>query len=154
MKPTPRLILELRPSRRAVVIVGIGAAATGALILALPLSWWVATVALAAIGAHAAFAIRRLRAAPAAIYVGIDRRITVVDRSGHTHDGRILDDSFVAASLTTIVWRSDSARPWQPARTLLIVPDMIAPDDFRRLRLVLRYGRRAEPEGSSEVDAA
>ncbi len=40
-----------------------------------------------------------------------------------------------------VVWRPDGAR-W--SRTVLIVPDMLPAEDFRRLRVMLRYARSAE----------
>ena len=44
----------------------------------------------------------------------------------------------MSAALTSIVWRPDGAR-W--SRSILVLPDMLAPDDFRRLRVMLRYAR-------------
>jgi len=30
---------------------------------------------------------------------------------------------------------------WRPARTIVVLPDTLAADEFRRLRVALRYGR-------------
>ena len=43
------------------------------------------------------------------------------------------------------MWRPDGAR-W--SRAILIVPDMLPPDDFRRLRVMLRYARSAVVQGA------
>jgi len=83
------------------------------------------------------------RGVPALLHVGIDRRLAVTDRLGRSHDGAILDASYVGAMLTTLVWRADSDRWWRPARTILFLTDSLSPDEFRRLRVVLRYGRPA-----------
>jgi len=80
---------------------------------------------------------------PAVLHVGIDRRLGVTDRLGRSHDGAILDASYVGAMLTTLVWRADGDRWWRPARTILFLTDSLSPDEFRRLRVVLRYGRPA-----------
>lgn len=64
----------------------------------------------------------------------------------------ILADSYVGPRLTTIVWRPDGARR---VKTLVVMADTFAADDFRRLRVALRYGRAAAAEaGISGVDAA
>ncbi len=81
------------------------------------------------------------RGVPALLHVGIDRRVAVTDRTGRSREGAILDASYVGPSLTTLVWRADGDRWWRPARTILFLVDSLPPDDFRRLRVVLRYGR-------------
>ena len=93
------------------------------------------------------------RGVPAFVHVGIDRRITVTDRTGRSRSGAILDDSYVGAALTTIVWSATDDRWWRPARTILFVPDSLPPDEFRRLRVVLRYGSPPGEAATSDVDA-
>ena len=126
-----------------------------ALVLALPLDTWSMAAALTAIAIVAARGFRRFagRAAPVLLCVGHDRRIAITTRDGRSRDGVILDDSYVGAGLTTIVWRPDRARRFAPARTMLILPDMLAPDEFRRLRVLLRYGRPVVAEETSGRDA-
>ena len=69
---------------------------------------------------------------------------------GCSCDGTILDATYVGARLVTIVWRADADRAgWRrlrPARTIVVLPDTLPADDFRRLRVVLRYGRVASTE--------
>ena len=67
-------------------------------------------------------------------------------------DGRILaghvrSSSYVSARLTTIVWRADGERR---LRSILILPDMVSADAFRRLRVMLRYARSGEVEAAPE----
>jgi len=81
------------------------------------------------------------RGVPAILHVGVDRRITVTGRDGRSRSGAILDDSYVGARLTTIVWRADGRPWWRPASVVLVLPDTLPADDFRRLRVALRYGR-------------
>jgi hypothetical protein len=87
---------------------------------------------------------------PALLHVGIDRRITVTGRNGRSRAGVILDDSYVGAWLTTIVWRWDGMPWWHPARAIVVLPDTLPRDEFRRLRVVLRYGQPVAGETSSE----
>ena len=132
-----------------------GSVATVALVAAMPLPLALqcgAAVVIVAIGV-AGSARCSGRRVPALIHVGADRRIAVTDRRGRTRDGAILDDSFVSARLATIVWRTDNARWWQPAATIVVLADMLPADDFRRLRVLLRYGRPAAVAGSNDVAA-
>ena len=93
------------------------------------------------------------RGVPALLHVGHDRRITVTGYDGRSRAGTILDDSFVGAWLTTIVWQPDGMPWWRPAPAIVVLPDMLAPDEFRRLRVALRYGRPAAADTASDVDA-
>jgi len=156
MKPPPRLRVEPRPSRIACVAIAIGCISTGMLIVALPLEPWTVALTLLAIAGVALHGLRRCAGHrfPALLHIGLDRRLTVTARDGRSRDGSILDDSYVGARLTTIVWRPDNAPWYAPARTILILPDTLPADDFRRLRVVLRYGRPAVDARTSGVDAA
>jgi hypothetical protein len=160
MKRSPPLFLEPRASRLGRLFVLAGGVTTAALILWLPLARELTTVALFLI-AHATIdGVRRCadRGVPASLHVGTDRRITVRDRDGHVADGTILDGTYVGTCVTTIVWRADSDgsgwRRLRPARAIVVLPDTLPADDFRRLRVVLRYGRVARPErGTSGATA-
>jgi hypothetical protein len=155
MRDSPQLRLTLRPSRLAAAAILLGAAATAALVLSLPLDPWVIAVALIAIGIVAVRGRRQCagRDVPARIEVGLDRRLTVTARNGRVRVGSILDDSYVGVGLTTIVWRPDRARWYEPARAIVILKDSLAADDFRRLRVILRYGQPAADGLASGRDA-
>jgi len=150
MKPTPRLRLLPRPSR-----IGCAALAAACAVTSILLAWLPVPIVGQLAGAVAVLAVLVSglwrctgRGVPALVHVGIDRRVTVTDRDGRSRDGAILDDSYVGARLTTIVWRADGDPWWRPARAILVLPDTLPPDDFRRLRVALRYGR---PPGSDET---
>jgi hypothetical protein len=155
MKPPPRLRLEPRPSRIGCVAIGIGCASTSVLLASLPLPIAGYVAGGAALLAVLASGLWRCtgRGVPAIVHVGLDRRVTVSDRGGRSRSGAILDDSYVGAQLTTIVWREDRAPWWRPARAILVLPDTLPPDDFRRLRVALRYGRAPAAEATRGVDA-
>jgi hypothetical protein len=145
MKSHSRLRLEPRPSRVACAAILILCSATAVLVAALRMHVLLTLGCAAIVIAVLASTLWRCigRGVPALLHVGIDRRLAVTDRTGRSHEGAILDASYVGASLTTIVWRADSDRLWRPARTILILADSLPPDEFRRLRVVLRYGRPA-----------
>jgi len=114
-------------------------AATASLLLALPLPLEARMGGGIGVALAGALALRSVVgvAAAARLVVGLDRRIAVTRRDGRTAAGTVLGDSCVGARLTTIVWRPDGARL---ARALIVVPDVMPAEDFRRLRVVLRYG--------------
>jgi hypothetical protein len=155
MKPPPRLRLEPRPSRVARALIASACAGTAALIIVLPLPFWVSGAGLLAVVGVAAHGFRRCtgRGVPALLHVGADRRITTTGRDGRSRNGAILADSYVGAHLTTIVWRPDGARIWEPAQSILLLSDMLPRDEFRQLRVLLRYGRPAVDEMTSGADA-
>ena len=153
--PPPRLRLEPRPSRIGCASVATACTLTLLLVGALPLPMAakvpVATVVLAVL----ASGLWRCsgRGVPALLHVGLDRRITVTGRDGRSRAGVVLDDSYVGAWLTTIVWRVDGMPWWQPAHAILVLPDTLPMDEFRRLRVVLRYGRPAAAGATSGMEA-
>lgn len=155
MKLPPRLRLEPRPSRVAGVAVTVGGAAMATLVLALPLDAWTTAGALLAIAVAAGRGVWHCagRGVPALLHIGHDRRLAVTGRDGRARDGEILDDTYVGARLTTIVWRPDCAAWFRPARTIVILPDTLPADDFRRLRVLLRYGRPRSEDSTSDRDA-
>jgi hypothetical protein len=155
MDPPPRTRLELRPSRIDCALTSLACVATAALLAALPLPWLAQGAGAAAVLAVLAHGLRRAtgRGIPLSIEVGIDRTLVVTDRRGRSRAGSIRDASYVGAWVTTIVWRAAAAPWWHPASTLLVLPDMLPPDEFRRLRVVLRYGWPLAGGASSGVDA-
>lgn len=128
--------MTLRRSRLAEAFVAAGAAVTLALTWATPLAWELQLPAIGWIGAAALRALRRLRAV-ARLRVEQSGEVQVDGVSGELRDG-----SFVAPWLTVVRWRPRGA--WLE-RTLLLVPDMLDADDFRRLRVLLRLGNEKGP---------
>jgi hypothetical protein len=160
MRLPPPLHLSPRPSRIGRAAIIAGGLVTAMLIGALPLPWYCrmgAVVAIAAVGR------RGMRdcagpGVPSLLLVGADRRIAVRDARGRLVRGTILDATYVGTALTSVVWRADcNGSRWGgllSPRTLLILPDTLPPDDFRQLRVMLRYGRVAAPEGDTSGTAA
>jgi hypothetical protein len=149
MRTSARLRLEPRPSRiGCIAVLGACALAAGLLAtLALPLTVTVAGGCL--VFASLVSSLWRCSGCgvPALLHVGLDRRITVTGSDGRSQSGAILDDSYVGAWLTVIVWRTDDLPWWRPAGAVLVLVDTLPQEDFRRLRVVLRYGRAAATSG-------
>jgi hypothetical protein len=156
MKLLPLLRLEPRRSRIGCALITAACAMTSLLLALLPLPLAACVAGAAAILGVLATGLRRFvgRGVPALVHVGIDRRITVTDRGGRSRTGSILDDSYVGAWLTTIIWSADGDPWWLPARAILVLPDTLPRDEFRRLRVVLRYGRPVAEGETSGTEAA
>jgi hypothetical protein len=145
MPNAPRLRIELRPSLGLRRVIVAAAAATLVLLLCLPLATAVKVAGALLVVLVAAREVDRCseRGVPALLHVGIDHRLTVTDASGRSHDGEVRPGSFVAASCICLRWRPTlPTRQWLrwDGRTVLIVPDMAAPEVLRELRVRLRYG--------------
>jgi hypothetical protein len=142
MKATPALRISLGPSRSASALICVASLATAALVAWLPGAAALRGVVVIGIGAHAILTMRHwaTRSASRAI-IGIeldaDRAVRLTERTGRRIEGMVQPDSYVGASLTTLVVRPDGKRR---LRTVAILPDMLPADDFRRLRLLLRLG--------------
>ena len=150
MKPPPPLTLVPRRSRFAIALILSTHAATAVLVASLALPWLFRAVAVVVVVLACAWTLRAIVwDMPRSIRVGIDRRIGVTLREGVVIAGDILDDSYVGPRVTTIVWRADGTRR---TRALLVLPDAFAGEDFRRLRVMLRYSR-APPGGRSDEEA-
>ena len=146
MRIPPSVHVILSPSRMAGAGIGVLAVATLTLIVALPLGWPLQVVAVMGVVVwaawsfhidalhHGRFAVTELRLAP-------DLILVACMGDGQLVAGHVRAATYVGSLLTTIVWRPD-ARRW--SRTILILPDMLSADDYRRLRVMLRYARSAE----------
>jgi toxin CptA len=112
------------------------ALATLALVFAMPLAAALqAPLALlvAALAARARVSMRRVRS----VRVDGERGMVVEEWGGACYSGVVRDGSFVAPWLTLVRWSPHGARF---DRTVLILPGMLAPDAYRRLRVLLRWG--------------
>lgn len=146
----PTVVVVPGASRSAGVLLGLMAAATAAVVVALPLPTWLQSgliVALALWTTHVfqRVALRRGAWAVTEVRLAANRLIAVRHAQRALVAGHVRNASHVGSRLTTIVWRPDGAR-W--SRTVLLLPDMLPPDDFRRLRVLLRYARSDDVQGA------
>ncbi len=143
MTSASTLRISLGPSRLAAALIVAGGLATALLLAWLPGELVLRAMLIMGIGAHALVTMRQwaMRSAPHAIVgveLGSDHTVCLIERGGRRIVGRILPVCYVGAWLTTLVVLPEGKRI---ARTVAIVPDMLAPDDFRQLRLLMRLGR-------------
>jgi len=101
---------------------------------------WAAVVSWAA-WSFEVHALQRSRFAVTEVRVAPDLMLVACMGDGRLAAGHVCAATYVGAWLTTIVWRPDGRRR---SRTILVLPDMLAAEDFRRLRVMLRYARSAE----------
>jgi hypothetical protein len=117
-------------SKRVEAFVVAMALATAALVGWLPLPLGPRAMGLAWIGYAALAALRRLRPG-LRLRIESGGAIEIGQASGSVRDG-----SFVAPWLAVVRWRPTGA--WRD-RSLLVAPDMLGEEDFRRLRVLLRW---------------
>jgi hypothetical protein len=138
------------PSRRAVAFIVVVALVACMVVLTLPIDPVLSGLAMLGIVVWAGDRIvvvawRRGPRASVALWLTGDRMLVVRTGEGGLRAGHVRAASYVGARVTTIVWRPDGAR-WSRAEWIL--PDMVPADDFRRLRVLLRYGRSEVAQGT------
>jgi hypothetical protein len=146
MRLPPSVHVVLSASRIAGAGVGMLATATVALTIAMPLDPLLQIALVAAIVAWAAWAfqvdaLRRGRFAVTEVRLAPDLILVACMGDGHLVAGHVRSTTYVGAWITTIVWRPDG---WRWSRSILVLPDMLPAEDFRRLRVMLRYARSGE----------
>ncbi len=144
MPPSVHVILA--PSRIAGAGIGLLAVATVALILAMPLPTVLQMALIAAVVAWAGWSFRidalhRGRFAVSELRLAPDLILVACMGDGRLVAGHVRSATYVGAWVTTIVWRPDGRR-W--SWTILVLPDMMPAEDFRRLRVMLRYARSGD----------
>lgn len=130
-----RLDLRFRAPVIGCVAVAAMAVATLAVVFVTPMQagWRIAlVVAIAAEALWAACAVLRTAG------MKLDRagRIEVTTLDGRKFTGQVRDGSFVAPWFTTVRWQPDGSRF---SRTIAVLPDMLSRQDFRHLRVLLRW---------------
>jgi hypothetical protein len=133
--------VALVASRVGAVAIAAMAAATLALIVSTPgplelrilAATWIACAALHAL--HAV-ALQRGRRGVRAVHLMGEGAIEVQDAAGTWRAGMLRDGSFVAPWLTIIRWRERGARF---DASVVLLPDMLAAEDFRRVRVWLLW---------------
>lgn len=132
--------VRLAPTALGAFLVFAAALATLAVIAATPgpdgarilAATWVACGALEAV--HSRALLRGRRGVRALCVRG--NAIETEDGLGRWHKGTIRAGSFVAPWLTIVRWRPDGARF---DRSIPILPGMARAEDFRRLRVALKW---------------
>jgi hypothetical protein len=144
MRLPVQLRVSLRSSRLAAFAIATNAAVAWAAVLVLSVPTIAHLVTGLALGGWALLACRRhaWRTAPRAVVevmLSSDAVVVVRYRDGRLVAGHVRSGSFVHPWFTSIVWRPDGQRR---SCSVPLLPDMLGLDEFRRLRVLLRYGRR------------
>lgn len=140
----------LRPSRIGAILLAVATIATAGMLAFLPGDRGLRAGGVVLSGACGLFALRGgspdgARSSIASVEVAVDGCAIVTERSGRRIAAVIRPESYVGAWLTTLVLRPEGARR---SRAVVIWPDTMPPDEFRRLRVLLRHGQRAEPNAA------
>ena len=150
MRLPPAVHVTLAPSRRALAWIAALALVACIVVLTLPIDPVLSGLAMLGIVVWAGDRIvvvawRRGPRASVALWLTGDRMLVVRTGAGGLVAGHVRAASYVGPRITTIVWRPDGGR-WSRAEWIL--PDMVPADDFRRLRVLLRYGRSDVAQGT------
>lgn len=142
-----RLRIQVRPSARLSIALGVTHVAAAAVVWLAGLPWLGSAVLTIAIAASFALSLRRHAALsePRAI-VGLEFNdeggAAFQVRSGEWIESQLLESTYVSPHLTVVNLRP---RTRLFARCVLLLPDSIDGADFRRLRTWLRWkGRGAQ----------
>ena len=160
MKTIPRLRLAPAPSRWVIIAcLAMGMISAG-LVCTLPMPAWALACALGWCVVMTASAVHSaLYSVPSLIVLGADRRVAITNRAGIIRAGDVRDATYVGGRVVALVWRTDGER-WSSA--WLIPPRVLATDEHRQMRVLLRYGRlgggddvatTSRPAGNSVVAA-
>lgn len=139
--PAWRVVLAIGPSRRLEAWVACLAGAAVAVALFVPAPAFARAGLVAATLAAAVRAARRqaCQEGPGAIRllsVDLAGRVQAVGADGRPQPGCLAGGCFVAPWLTVVRWRPEGARF---SRALVLAPDAVDAEAFRRLRVLLRW---------------
>jgi hypothetical protein len=143
MSAAPILRFDLKPSIRlaGVLLVAHILALTA---LCVSLAGWARYLAgggvLLSAAACLAGALNRSSSTAVSLELHADGRASWRDRNGAWHEGRLAGGHFVSAALVVL----GLIQPGTRRKSLVLMADSASPEDFRRLRVWLRW--RGEPD--------
>lgn len=143
------LTFPIRRSAYALWLLLLAHGSAIAVLWTLTLGLWIKALTTVAIVASAVFLIRRVallatQDAVVAMEITEDAHLAIKTRRGDWRACRLSGNSYVSPWLTIMVLAEDNRRS---ARYVVITPDNVDAEDFRRLRVWLRWAaqRVAEP---------
>lgn len=92
----------------------------------------------------------RARQSCTSLVCGADRRIVLEQKNGDQLDGQVCGDTVVTPWLISLTVAADGCR----RRSLLLFPDSMSGNDYRRLCLLLRNSGRLQSRGCNTVGKA
>ncbi|MGH8753387.1 MAG: protein YgfX [Burkholderiales bacterium] len=141
------LNIRLKPSGYLTLLLSAAHIIAIGLVLALPLPIGLKLITTLVFCVSLVFYLKRNArlAAPnsiIALEIMEDCACAIETRSGKRLDCILLPTSYVSASLTILNLKADGE---MLARHVVILPDSINPEDFRKLRVLLRWKFKAKP---------
>jgi len=137
------LTVALRPSRRLGWLLGLAHVGAGLLCWVTPPTWWLSLGLSMAVGVSLLITLRMhaLRTAPqaaVALQLQDNGLARVQQRSGHQRELAVDESSFVSPLITILNLRVPGSL-W--TRSVIVASDTLSPEEFRRLRVWLRWRR-------------
>ncbi|MDP2823388.1 MAG: protein YgfX [Sulfuritalea sp.] len=132
MKPVASLSVSIKPSRRLLVIQSVAHAVAVGAVLAATLPSWLAALFLLLIGASLAH-VRRTSAVESLVLSG-DGRLQAVGADGKASEAVVHPHTLVLSFLVVLLYRQEDR-----LRCLTLLADSLAVEEFRQLRLWLRW---------------
>jgi toxin CptA len=133
--------IRLRPSRLLLVVLAIAHLVVLVIVLTMPMSYWITsalTIAVLTSMWHAIWHHALLHGNHGATALKVSgNKLEVMLRSGVWFPTQVLGSSYVSPWLTVLNLRLDGRRL---AMHVVLLPDALDHDDFRRLRVWLRWG--------------
>ena len=144
------LRLSFKPSRQLMAYLVLGHFIAAICVLSVPLLPWLKLLLLSLLLASLLYSLRHQvwRTWPfsiVALQFEQDGTVFMQYRNGNFLEAQVLGSSFVAPYLSIILLKSKQG--WF-ARSVVLLPDMLAPELFRTLRVWLKWrlGRGATPK--------
>ena len=132
MKPVAPLSVSLKPSRRLLVIQSVAHLVAAGAVLAANLPAWLAAFLLLLTGGSLARMRRPLQVS--SLVLGGDGGIQIVGADGTANEAVVHPHTVVLPFLVVLLYRSEGR-----LRSLTLLGDSLADEDFRQLRLWLRW---------------
>ncbi|MCF8149134.1 MAG: hypothetical protein K9K30_04885 [Burkholderiaceae bacterium] len=132
MKPVTSLFIPTRPSHRLLLILSIAHIVAAGAVLAAALPAWLTVALLAAIGISLVN-LRRVSPAPGLV-LRSDGQMEIVGADGTASEAQIHSHTLVLSFLVVLLFRQSSS-----LRSITLLADSLAAEDFRQLRLWLRW---------------
>ena len=132
MKPVAPISVSLKPSQRLLGIQSLAHLVAAGAVLAANLPTWLAAVLLLLVGASLAHTRRSLR--QSSLLLGSDGIIEIVGADG-TGSQAVVDRHTVVLSFLVVLLYRQQGR----LRSMTLLGDSLPDEDFRQLRLWLRW---------------
>ena len=137
---------KLRPSWTLAAILAVAHGAAIAAVVAVEMPLWITFVAIAALFANLVVELRhallRMPDSVVALEVNSDDALAIHLRRGGWRECEVLGNTYVVSFLVILNLRETLSRS---ARRVVILPDSIDAEDFRQLRVWLRWKAGADP---------